>query len=346
MKIYVRPVDLASEREKLLLLLQRNLPDLDHRNRFDWLYVKNPAGQPYAWFVCGDGTDEAMGVASVFPRFVWIGTEPAKCGQVGDFAVDAAFRSLGPALALQRATLQSVDEGALAFCYDCPPHDRGLATFRRMRLAPACRMARMVKPLRSDRFVDDHLPPFWAVRAPAKWIANAMLRIADRGRVRGRGLVIENYEGDFTEEFSRFDGRIAQLGNSIRSRRCADYLNWRYRLQPAHQHRAIVARRAGELVAFAVYTVRGDYARLLELVATGEEESVSVVLALAEEVRPAGVTGIEAQAVFPSGDADSLLEAGFRFRHHSEHVVPYARSDVGQGFLGREWKFCAADIIA
>lgn len=340
----MRPVDLVSEREELLRLLQRNLPDLDHRNRFEWLYIGNPAGQPYAWFVCGDET--AIGVASVFPRFVWIGADIVKCGQVGDFAVDAAFRSLGPALALQKATLRSVDDGALAFCYDCPPHERGLATFRRMHLQPACRMARMVKPLSFEPFVDRYLPPIRALRAPAIFVVNAMLRLRDSSRSRCRDLVIERYGGKFTDEFSHLDSRIAGRENSIRSRRCADYLNWRYQRQPLNHHHAVIARRSGELVALAIYTVRADYVRLIELIGTGEEELRPLLLALAEEVRPKGLAGIEAQAVFPSKDAALLLHAGFRFRHHSEHVVPYAKTEVRQALLDREWQFGAADIIA
>jgi len=66
--------------------------------------------------------------------------------------------SLGPALMLQRATFEPVLENAIAFCYDCPPHELGMAMFYRLGLEENCRMQPFVKPLRADRHLTLRLP--------------------------------------------------------------------------------------------------------------------------------------------------------------------------------------------
>ncbi len=132
--------------------------DLNHERRFEWLYLRNPAGRGRAWFVCNGDEDHVVGAASVFPSFIWSRGQIALCIQVGDFAVESSFRSLGPALMLQRATLKPVDDGEFSFCYDCPPHDRGMATFHRLGILPACRMGRFVRLLRAGPAFRERFP--------------------------------------------------------------------------------------------------------------------------------------------------------------------------------------------
>ena len=103
MTLAVTPVDLVADREELFRVLKRNLQDVSHEARFSWLYLGNPAGPALTWFI-RDSTGNAVGVTSLFPRAVWLSGTAALCGQVGDFGVDIAFRSLGPATMLQRAT--------------------------------------------------------------------------------------------------------------------------------------------------------------------------------------------------------------------------------------------------
>ena len=78
-------------------------------------------------------------------------------GQVGGFAVDASYRSFGPAVLMQRTTFEPVDSGAVTFCYDSPPHDRGMSTFVRLGMRPNCEVTRYALALRSDEFLQKRL---------------------------------------------------------------------------------------------------------------------------------------------------------------------------------------------
>src|SRR5207247_11082976 len=87
--------------------------------------------------------------------------EQVTCWNLGEFAVSASHRSLGPALRLQRACLGPVLEGAVAFSYD-NPNEGFLAVYLRLGIPVTAQVARHLKPLR-------------VVRSCARWMRSRML---------------------------------------------------------------------------------------------------------------------------------------------------------------------------
>src|SRR5262245_3707026 len=140
MAVKIRPVNIESDYSLLLDVLERNLGVSRDLERFDWLYRQNPCGTAWAWFAYEQGKERIVGSASLFPRVMWVNGTEQRCGQVGHFSVDTGYRSLGPALLLQRATFDPVLKGHLAFCYDTPPHAQGMATFDRLGMKESCSM--------------------------------------------------------------------------------------------------------------------------------------------------------------------------------------------------------------
>jgi hypothetical protein len=343
MAVKARPADLEVEREALFGLLERNLPDLAHRRRFDWLYRDNPAGRAWAWFVYDEGTKEIVGVASVFPHDVWIGERLERCGQVGDFAVDATHRSLGPAVMLQRATFEPVDGGALAFCYDCPPHDQGMATFRRLGIDATCRTEQFARPLRAERLVEKRLGR-GPVAATVTALANGLLRVWG-GR---RHAEIGEQTGRFEAEFSRLDREVGGAG-VVRSRRCAEDLNWRYRDDPLHQYRVLTARRRGELLAFVVVSTAGDDAVVVDLFGRlSGGLAVALLDAAAAVLRSAGVQTLRMTVGEDFAGREAMSRGGFRPRGQGPRIVAYAgrAGQVRAALSPSAWAIRPVDLLA
>jgi hypothetical protein len=348
MSIAVRPASLPRERQELLHILSRNLNELAHGTRFEWLYRDNPAGPGQAWFAYERETGNPVGVASVFPRAIWVGGEPCVCGQVGDFAIDKAHRSLGPAMLLQRATFEPVDRGTLSFCYDCPPHESGMSTFRRLGMEPNCRALRYVRLVRTDRFLRKALPSA-LVAGPAIVAGNAFLRIAASTRVRAKEAEVGVLEGSFGEEFSHLDARVGGSGG-IRSRRNAEDLDWRYRRDPLHQYEVLTARVRGELVAFLVAMYDAEDAHLIDLF--GErlpEIGPPLLKLLSERARERGAQTIQAYVACDDGLRSVLERASFHLRSEGPRIVAYARpgGEVHR-LLGKapHWLFQQTDLMA
>jgi hypothetical protein len=327
MTVTVRPVDLEGEREALFAVLTRNLPDLAHRRRFEWLYRANPAGHAWSWFACDTATEQAVGVASLFPRAVWVGDRVERCGQVGDFAVDATYRSLGPAVMLQRATFGPVDAGALAFCYDCPPHDQGMATFRRLRIDATRETQQYARLIRAERQVEKRLGRGRTAGAIAS-LANRWLSARATKDRPEPGLEIARHSGPFGEEFSVLD-RASGAAGILRGRRSAADLNWRFREDPLHQYEVLTGRRRGELVAFLVFAAVRDEGLIVDLAGHLAPGVAAALLdAAADAVRPGGVQTLRT-TVSEGHLSQALRQASFHPRAAGPRVVAHACSEAG-----------------
>jgi len=345
MAVIVRPVDLEREREELLAVLEQNLADLPHARRFKWIYCDNPEGPAWSWFVCDRASGQVHGVASVFRRAMWLGPRVSLCGQVGDFAIAADHRSLGPAVMLQRATFGPVDQGHLALCYDCPPHERGMSTFRRLGMKADATLVRHARLLRTDRRLAGRLGAIGRVLAP---VGNVLLRVAAGRRARPAGFAIARHDGRFDEEFSALDRAVA-APDVIRGRRSAEDLNWRYRDDPLTDYVVLAARRRAELIGFVILTVEAGDMVVVDLF--GEltaEETLDLLEAAADDARAAGAETLHLSVSDGSRLTPHLPRAGFRRREEGPRVVAYAQARGGAGGSRDDawrWDLTHSDVL-
>jgi Acetyltransferase (GNAT) domain len=355
MSVVLRRVSPVEDREELLDLLKRNL-GASQEQRFEWRHANNPAGTSWSWFAYDRNSKATIAMASVFPRHMVVHGNRTMGGQVGDFVVDAGYRSLGPAVLLQRATFEPVDSGELDFCYDCPPHDRGMSTFVRLGMHANCEVNRYALPLRSDMFLEKRLGnAVWT--KPLVAVANLLLKLKITAHHCTPGIEIAALEGPFGDEFSKLDND--SYSDTIRASRSKENLTWRYKDDPLAakqlptgtqgQYRVLVARRAGELLAFVVFFIQSDgIASIVDLF--GRELSVvgrSLLEAAIDNCREEHVYVVHG---FCSKDSALKLlfeSSGFRARARGARVVAYASPGRPTGPLlnsGR-WSFSQVEIL-
>jgi hypothetical protein len=348
MSILIRPVRLDMDKAELLGILQRNLPDLPHERRFEWLYHKNPAGTAWSWFACEQASGKPIGVASVFPRSMWVNGSVMLSGQVGDFAIEPTHRTLGPALLLQKATFDPVNDGTLQFCYDCPPDDRGMSTFRRLGMGENCQMRRLAKPLRLDRRLARRLHSARLASIVA-FFGNILLGKLSPARSRLGDWEIALHEGRFGDEFTDLDRHVSS-SNSIRSSRTAADLNWRFRDDPLHKYVVLTARRRGELAGFLIASAVGDDTYVIDLFGEPlEKVGAALVEALAQRERRTATQSLHALATDRGRLAGVFLNSSFRERELSSRVVAYTKpgSETHVALQrGLEWSFARMDLMA
>lgn len=346
MSLAVRRVSLITDREEILALLNRHF-GTGQEPRFEWRHAANPAGESWTWFLYERDTKVTVAMASVFPRPMYVDGKPLVWGQVGEFAVGATHRSLGPAVLLQRTTLEPVNAGALAVCYDCPPHDQGMSTFVRMGMKANCEVIRYALLFRSDEYLARKLGR-GAWTKPVAGAANLLLTMRRRRSKRGfSGLEIQTFDGRFDEEFSKLDELVPSCG-AVRSSRSAAFLNWCYRDNPGSNTRVLVARRAGELVGFLAFSVENGSALILDIF--GIEPSVvatellNAAIEMTRREKGSGLYG------FCAADSDlkKLLESfGFRPRERTARVVAYEKPGVVTRPLlapGLRWDFGQPEV--
>jgi hypothetical protein len=355
MSVALRRISSVEDREELLDLLKRNL-GASQEQRFEWRHTNNPAGTSWSWFAYDRNSKATIAMASVFPRQMIVHGNRMIGGQVGDFVVDAKYRSLGPAVLLQRATFEPVDSGELDFCYDCPPHDQGMSTFVRLGMHPNCDVTRYALPLRSEMFLEKRLGVSAWTR-PVVAVADLVLKLRTTTHHRTPGVEIAALERAFDDEFSKLDND--SCSKTIRASRSTENLTWRYRDDPLaakqlptgtqSQYRVLVARRAGELVAFVVLFIQSDgIASIVDLF--GRELPVvgtSLLEAAIESCRQENVCVVHG---FCSKDSALKLlfeSSGFHARERGARVVAYARPGhpVGPLLNSGRWAFSQVEIL-
>lgn len=250
MGIEIRQADLVADRQVVLDLVRKNLTDDATVERYEWLYRRNPDGNGKAWIASDEASGEPVGIASAYPRLMQVEGEQVICWNLGEFAVNASHRSLGPALRLQRACLGPVLEGRVAFAYD-NPNECFLAVYRRLGIPVTAHVARYLKPLRVDRRV-----PGWIrtrmIARPLSLLGNGLLRLRDVPLRAGRRFEIRPHEGPFDLRFTQLHERVSRRFTVCGGRR-AEFLNWRYRENPLHRSQVLTAWHRGEMAGYVVF---------------------------------------------------------------------------------------------
>lgn len=330
MPVQIRPANLIQDRTSLIELSRRYLtPDSDEK-RFDWLYSSGPHGMAKAWVAVNADGNEIVGAAAAFPRKMTLGRD-SKCGWVlGDFCFEERFRSLGPALQLQRACLESLAEESGAFTYDFPSQSM-MAIYKRIGVAQSGSLVRWAKPLRTQRKIEKV--------TGSGFISHALGAVADlavaqqgwRGDTSQGDVAL--FEGSCGEEFTELDRKV-RLGPGIRTVRDAAYLNWRFLAHPRARFEILTARREGTLVGYAVFSQNGEAANIAEVCCGGEPSLIARLLSGVVNIlrsREVATVSMNAGELHPW---NAVFErAGFRKRESSP-VITYSPQEpalVGAG---------------
>lgn len=304
--ITIRDADLEADRDLLVEVLQRNVnPSYDHR-RFDWGYRRSPSGRGRAW-IAVNGPD-VVGVAGAFPRNFVAGARPEAGWVLGDFCITERYRSLGPALELQRACLAAARREGIRLCYDAPSESM-MAVYARLGISSTRTMVRLARPLKIDRHLGRWLkaPAARRVVAPAM---NALLSLDTRLPGRRHEVTIQLHEGPCGDEFTNLAGQ-AQTG--IRVSRTGAYLTWRYLDTPVRRHEILTARQGGMLCGYAAFWISGDEALVADLfVPDGAPVARPLVRALLRLLRQRDVATVSAPLL--ESDADRVILERFGFR--------------------------------
>jgi len=123
MGIVIREANIAQNRDDLVDILNSNRNSKKHENRFNWLYLDNPAGLAMAWLGIEEETQEIAGACSAFPRVMCVKGEKVLCWNCGDLSVNAKFRRNGVGVKLRMQVRDFVDSRNGHFLY-AHPNDR------------------------------------------------------------------------------------------------------------------------------------------------------------------------------------------------------------------------------
>jgi hypothetical protein len=361
MGITIRPANLEQDRDLMVATLSRYLTPTSNQDRFDWLYRQNPHGATRAWLAVDSDTGEVAGSSAAFARRMVVNGDERAGWVLGDFCVAEKYRSLGPALQLQRATLKAVQEaGESGLCYDFPSR-RLAAIYQRLGISPTAHMVRLAKPVRLEQKFEQ-LFTAKSLAKPASLLGNAVLHVSDT-RLRDRkSWEIGVHQGDCDDEFTIFEDSIfanslahrngtCSNGSGVETRgveiravevqRSAEYLNWRYLRHPLIRHQILTARDAGELKGYLVFSCPDENAEIAEWRVGGNMRLLAALVGeLAHILRKTGTMNLNAYLLDKDPRLPCLKKMGF-WPRESNPMMVYCPSSPS--VLSSEWLLMYGD---
>jgi hypothetical protein len=275
MGIIIRPADIDKDQEIIVDTLLRYLTPTSDNRRYDWMYKNNVYGPAKAWLAVNNENGEIVGACAAFPRNLVAGERDVRAYVLGDFCISDRYRSLGPALQLQRACLAEMNSGKIALYYDFPS-DAMMAVYRRLNIEPAGMFLRLVMPLRVDRRVRQGVRNLGLADGLSA-IGNLVLRIRNYRFPPRRGLTASLHRDGCSGEFSALAAR-SRSHRWVCVHRTAEYLNWRYLAHPNTRYEILTARTQGTLSAYAVFTQAGEDAVIVDAFGTDQGMVIRALL--------------------------------------------------------------------
>jgi len=317
MSVVVREVDLGSEMTSLVDVFNRGFNVTIPRERFDWLYARNPDGASTAWFVLDDRSGEIAGCTAVFPRRIQVRglKSPVVAWNCGDFCILPKYRVGGAAIKLRRAARDAVDAGLTPFLY-AHPNDRMLQIHMRVGHQPLGRMIRFARPTRVGNNGD------FVGR-----LGTLALRAArvDRVTVRRDDCSVESHSlPDELDEL--FDGLRPTLGTALI--RDTTYLRWRFFDCPMQQHHFILARRRGRLTGYLAFAIAREQLFVKDWIGVDERAVRTLFSAAIDQGCSADVSSVSVTLLETHRDLRTIRTLGFFGRPETSTSITYAAESL------------------
>jgi hypothetical protein len=269
-KYEVVAADLRRDADAVVGVWSRNFESStpeQHREKFAWNYLDNPAGTGRCWLLRAGPGGEVVGTAGLgFRRFL-IGGQQRLVGLASDFAVDKSHRSLQPAVLLARAVLGCLGDD-LPMIYGLP-NRQSAGIFKRLgyRAPDVCDRRRFVKVLR--------VGPYLKARSGALRALTPLAPVIDLGLRAVSGYTWRRGRGRIVRELPEFDHRFDDLwqrvspGLTLAGERTSEFLRWRYAACPFRRFRTVglLAEGGEQLLGYAVCHVDRDRAMLISYLA-------------------------------------------------------------------------------
>jgi hypothetical protein len=312
MKATIRLADLEADRGPLISVFREHLdPQFDER-RFDWMYFQGPHGRARVWVSEDEASKRIVGAAAAFPRQMYFRGAKIRSYVLGDFCIHPTFRTLGPALQLQRACLDGISAESGTVWYDFPS-EAMTAVYRRLGIAPQTQHVRLTKVLRADRILARKLKSGPAQRFIGR-VANSALRARESLRRRGRAVQVTRHQGTCGDEFSQL-AQQARKPDEICVANSAEYLNWRFLFHPFQQFDILTARSENTLVGYVILARHRDDARIVSLRSLDDEQiATDLILAALDSMHAVGVVNVNASLLTSDPRVPIFVKLGFRPR--------------------------------
>ena len=238
MAIKVLTADLEKDQTDLIDILNQNRDYPSGYERYKWLYLDNPAGKAQAWLAKDTDTGINIGAAAALPRMIWTNGKTQLCHVLSDFSIGQSYRTMGPAIKLNKISVSPVADGLIPFAYDFPSREMTLVhTWCKVR--KLTQFSRYLLPINAS-LLSERYPVLKKASIVMDAGLRGLLHLFQAATYRGGYTYTHHLAGpeSFDPCFDELDAAVGPKFSLCGSRTSA-YLAWRYGANPLQRFRLI-----------------------------------------------------------------------------------------------------------
>lgn len=325
MSFVVEKISSKYDSDLLSRLWADSLIELDAR-RVQWSYENNPHGKACLWLLRDPLAKNYCGTCAVLPRIFKIKDQEVKVGITADFSIQKQYRTLGPALKLQRSIVGSEEFEFLIGL----PNKQSASVQLRAGFKTLGNFSRYVKVFGLNQLLKEQMKPYFltCLNLPATVFFRLTSLLA---KLR---LVTKNIErGDIYTEFSKeFDIFLSKtkFNFSFSVKRDHQYLQWRFCENPYVSYNIFVHKENGleDLAGYAVFFVRDNIAFIDDILAKDIPDAFKrLMMSFIKYCLSQSYDAVSLKLVADSRFTNILKKLGFSKFDTDQKIVIYNRNN-------------------
>jgi hypothetical protein len=305
---------------------ENNLPIYStSAKKYYWYYEDNPFQRGDCWILWDKSNGIAIGSTGIGVRQIRLNNQIIKAGLAADFAVDSEYRTLGPALMLQRRICNNIPSGA-ALIYAIP-NRKASPVFKRVGYRKITEIQRFTKIVKIEPYLRRIISSKLICKVFAFMIDIAihlMSRETWKWIPKGYQLNVSNNID------SRFDDlwQKASLNYQCIGVRSSNFLRWRYLECPEREYKIFtLSDQKGRLIGYVIFYIDGSVANVDDILASDQSKQMNLLLsAFLKSVKRLGITSVSiGMSLSGQHSLRIMLKYRFKPRPDIKDVMVYSK---------------------
>lgn len=264
MSYIIIKADLKKDKEIIMSLCTNNLSEMTEK-RYSWKYENNPYGPAECWLVKHTEQNTIIGTAALFPRGMIIQGEFKRAGIAGDFAISKNYRSLGPALLLQKKVVTGFRDSNFDILYGVP-NSQSAPVLIRIGYKVIGNNVWMSKPIKSYNFLRYYISSSITLKILSKPV-DVIIKYLSRESYYKKPEtftfeVITSFDKRFDDLWEKVSDKYTIIGE-----RKSHYLNWKFLQNPCKNYDifALTQKKTNELLGYIVSHTTENRALIVDI---------------------------------------------------------------------------------
>jgi len=227
----------SKDKEKILSLMKIVFGKNEYSTEeyFDWIYEKNPQGNPIILFARDNKDDSIIGIETIIPMNLLVDKKSIKSALSCNSAVHPDFRNKG-IFGMLVNEIQKLAKEEKFYCIYGVPNRNSHHAFVKRGFSEIGKLKIYGKPFKISKYFGNH-----SILKPLDYLIK-------KGKDQTK---FESFKEDFDSSYDDLFNKKITI-NGIIATKNKDFLNWRYKQHPTREYETFRFHEKNELLSYIV----------------------------------------------------------------------------------------------